>query len=246
MLDILINSWSAWQPRINGPALCKSCKGGRQDESEVEKPNLRNIPAMQRRRLGPLARVVFHVLGQCVDVSRQEPVIFCSLMGEIQRTQRILTAIASDQPVSPAAFSLSVHNAMSGLWSLIHDVKAPMIAISPGNDGTVAGLLEAAGILQERKYPAVNIVHYEEDYPAFYTPFLKRPKWASSCALALRIVAPEAAEPYTRKLTLDALANRKNCTSSMDPLSLVPLLTGSCDVLEIAEHHTIWRLEYPA
>ena len=180
-----------------------------------------------------------------MDVPQQEPVIFCSLMGEIQRTQRILTAIASDQPVSPAAFSLSVHNAISGLWSLVHDIKAPMISISPGNDSAVAGLLEAAGILRERKYSAVNIVHYEEDYPAFYTPFLKRPQWASPCALALRVVAPEAAESHTQKLTLGTLTNRKNCTSSAGPLSLVPLLTGSCAALEIAEHHTIWCLECP-
>ena len=241
MQDIFVDSWSAWQPRLNGSALCKSYKRGQQDESEIEKPELSDIPAMQRRRLGPLARVVFHVLGKCADISQQEPVIFSSLMGEVQRTQGILTAIAADQPVSPAAFSLSVHNSISGLWSLIHNIKAPMIAISPSNGSAVAGLLEAAGILQERRYSAVNIVHYEEDYPAFYTPFLTAP--IAPCALALRVVASEAAEPHTQKLTLGTLVHRKNCTNSTGPLDLVPLLTGSCASLEIAESHASWRLE---
>ena len=243
MVDIFIDSWFVWQSRSNGTALCQSCKRGQQDESEVEKPHLPGISAMQRRRLGPLARVVFHALEQCADVSQQEPVIFCSLMGEIQRTQGLLTAIASDRPVSPAAFSLSVHNAISGLWSLNHDIKAPMISLSPSTDNTVmAGLLEAAGILREKKYPAVNIIHYEEAYPPFYTPFLKQPRMAP-CALALRVATPETAKPHAQKLTLEIPASRQGGASFSDPLSLVPLLTGACSALELAGHHTTWRLE---
>lgn len=221
-VKIFVDSWSIWRP-------------------SADKPDLSNIPAMQRRRLGPLARVVFHVLGQCADTSKQEPVIFSSLMGEIQRTQGILTAIAAGEPVSPTAFSLSVHNAISGLWSMIHNIKAPMIAISPNNGSPVPALLEAAGILQEKKYPAVNIVLYEEDYPGFYSPFLTGPD--HPCALGLRVVAPDLAGPQSQQLCLKPLQQRKKGSHASGPLAIEPLLDGSLNALNIAEENSSWRLE---
>ena len=197
---------------------------------------------MQRRRLGPLARVVFYVLGQCADVSKQEPVIFSSLMGEIQRTQSILNDIAADQPVSPASFSLSVHNAISGQWSLIYGIKAPMVALSPTDGSFVAALIEAGGILQEKIYSEVNIVLYEEDYPAFYTPFIKGP--TAPTALALRLVTEEQSGPGTLTLTLSPAKNADSCIKPQGPLDLVPLLKKDLSYLDIAEPQSNWHLEY--
>ena len=197
---------------------------------------------MQRRRLGPLARVVFHVLGQCADTSRQEPVVFSSLMGEIQRTQSIINDIAADQPVSPAAFSLSVHNAISGQWSLIHGIKAPMVALSPTEGSFVAALIEAAGILQENIYREVNIVLYEEDYPAFYAPFLKGP--TAPTALALRLVTKAQASSGAIPLTLSRAKQTGHCIKPQGPLDLVPLLKKDLAYLDIAEPQSNWRLEH--
>jgi hypothetical protein len=196
---------------------------------------------MQRRRLSPLARVAFHVLGQCADMSKEEPVVFSSVMGEIQRTQRILETIATDQPVSPAAFSLSVHNSISGQWSVIHGIKAPMIALSPPDGSAVAALLEAIGILLESTYRAVNVVFYEEDYPEFYSPFLTGPIAAG--ALALRLVAPELAGNRTRRWKLQASENTHSGAEPGGALQLAPLLFGALKALEIAEPQSTWRLE---
>lgn len=222
-VKVFVDSWFVWQPSANNP-------------------DLSNIPAIQRRRLGSLARVVFHALGQCADTSKQEPVVFSSLMGEIQRTQGILTAIATDELVSPTAFSLSVHNAISGLWSMIHDIQAPMIAISPINGSPVPALLEAAGILKEKKHPAVNIVMYEENYPEFYSPFLAGPK--GPCALALRVVAPELAGPQSQQLCLRPLQQGENRCHASGPLALEPLLEKNISYLDIAEPQSNWRLQH--
>jgi len=243
-LNIYIDSWHAWQPCASLPALSISASGGRREQCEVDKPNLAGVPAMARRRLSPLARVVFHVLDQCANTGTQEPVVFSSFMGEIQRTQGLLNAIGSDQPVSPAAFSLSVHNAIAGQWSLIHGIKAPMVAISPPCGSCVAALLEAAGILQEKHYQSVNIVFYEEDYPAFYAPYLDGPR--APAALALRLISAEQAGPHTQHFSLhstDALHRDKR---NSDPLELLPLLEGSCTSLHIAEPKTGWRLDLVA
>jgi hypothetical protein len=243
-LNIYVDNWCAWQPRKSKPALSISCREGRYNEIQAEKPDLKDVPPMQRRRLGSLARVVFHVLSQCANISRQEPVVFSSLMGEIQRTQSILNDIAAVNPVSPAAFSLSVHNAISGQWSLIRSIKAPMVALSPTDGSCVAALIEAAGILQEDIYSEVNIVLYEEDYPAFYAPFLKGP--TAPAALALRLVTEEQAEPHTLPLALNLAKHANSCIKPQGPLDLVPLLKNDISYLDIAEPQSNWRLEHPS
>lgn len=243
-LEIYVDAWFVWQPRANLPALSISASQGRREQCEIDKPNLTSVPAMARRRLSPLARVVFHVLSQCADIRAQEPVVFSSFMGEIQRTQGLLDAIGSDQPVSPAAFSLSVHNAIAGQWSLIQDIKAPMVAISPPGGSCVAALLEGAGILQEKHYQSVNIVFYEENFPTLYTPYLDGPQAPS--ALALRLVAAEHALPHTQRLTLRSTENPHQGKRNSDPLHLLPLLDGSCNSLSISEPQIGWRLDLAA
>mgnify|MGYP003121641211 CR=1 FL=1 len=146
---------------------------------------------MQRRRLSPLARVVFYTLYQCEPQSGG-PVVFSSTMGEIQRTQGILEAIADGDPVSPAAFSLSVHNAVVGLWSLVNGVTSPMISLAPVEGSPVPALLEAAGMLAEG-WESVLVVFCEEAYPEFYRPFLNSPTGPTS--LALQLVPSHALAP---------------------------------------------------
>jgi hypothetical protein len=240
-LKLYIDNWCAWEPRAGRDALSTFCKDGQQGEVEVEKPALESVPAMQRRRLGPLARVVFHVLGQCADISKQEPVVFSSLMGEIQRTQSILSDIAAEKPVSPAAFSLSVHNAISGQWSLIHGIRAPMVALSPVQGSCVAALMEAAGMLQEKTYSAVNVVLYEEDFPSFYAPFLKGPH--APTALALRLISEDQAGPNTQQFSLGVAIQSEKHTERPGPLDLLPLLRKNIKYLDITESQSNWRLE---
>ncbi len=210
-------------------------------DTTADKPELGGIRPMLRRRLGPLARTVFHVLNECTDVSNSEPVVFSSQMGEIQRTQGILDAIASDDPVSPTAFSLSVHNAISGLWSMIHDISAPMVALSPIDGSCTAALIESVGILQEGAYSSVNTVFYEEDYPSFYSPYLTGP--IAPYALALRLVAPELAGPSTTRLALKAVEASSRAAAQAMPLDLIPLLRKTNGTLEITGSSGNWRLE---
>ncbi len=209
---------------------------------ETQKPDLTRVPMMQRRRLGTLARTVFHVLDRCANTLAQEPVIFSSYMGEIQRTQEILECIAADRPVSPMAFSLSVHNAIGGQWSLIHGIKAPMIALSPPGNSPVPALLEGLGILQEDIYPAVNIVYYEEAYPQFYDPFLSGPERPS--ALAVRIVPPRRdSGSDCLTLNLEQLPPEPHVTVlDGNQEALRHLLSGQCTDATVTEAQCRWQL----
>ncbi len=197
---------------------------------------------MQKRRLSPLARIVFHVLNHCTAADSPDPVVFSSYMGEIKRTQEILDTLACAEPVSPASFSLSVHNAISGLWSLIHDNKTPMVALAPTGGSPVAALIEAAGILAETKHDAAIVVIYEEDYPPFYEPFLKGP--AAPYALALRLIPPGANPDFvTADFKLGQFPAGDAAPLWQNNLDLIDVLTGDRGSVVIAEPQCSWCLE---
>ena len=163
-------------------------------------------------------------------------------MGEIKRTQEILDALACAEPVSPASFSLSVHNAISGLWSLINDNKAPMIALAPTGGSPVAALIEAAGILAEAKHEAAIVVIYEEDYPPFYEPFLNGP--AAPYALALRLTPPDTNSDFvTADFKLGHIPSGNAVPLWQSNLDLIDVLIGDRDSVFIAEPQCSWCLE---
>jgi hypothetical protein len=57
-----------------------------------------------------------------------------------------LSDLANDQPLSPTQFSLSVHNAMIGLWSIMRGETSEMTALAAAGDGLEHGMLEAAAL----------------------------------------------------------------------------------------------------
>jgi hypothetical protein len=163
------------------------------------------------------------------------------MMGEIHRTQGILQDIASEQAVSPTAFSLAVHNSIGGLWSLVHGIHAPMNAISSSYGSPVAGLIEAAGILCESRYPAVNLVFYEENFPYFYSPFFSGPRAPS--ALALRLVPSQNASENCDQITLAPTNSQADSTMIADPLTLLPLLVRLSTEITLLENQASWQLK---
>jgi hypothetical protein len=242
-LKIAVERWCAWELREGMSPLCSRYTQGEISREILERPNLDSVPAMQRRRLGSLARTVFHVLDKCADANQDEPVVFSSYMGEIQRTQGILNSIAAEEPISPTSFSLSVHNAIGGQWSMIRGVKAPMLALAPPANSPVPALLEAAGILQEGVYSAVNVVYYEEDYPAFYAPFFKSP--SAPIALALRLISEDSRpEKGALWLNLQLLSVKSSEVLPWDNYAaLLGLLTGGQATMTVEEPQSSWRLD---
>lgn len=242
-LKFAVERWCLWEPQAGAPVLCSRYSGGLQTSETLEKPDLATVPAMQRRRLGTLARSVFHVLSHCADPGAQEPAIFSSHMGEIGRTQGIVDTLAADEPVSPASFSLSVHNAIAGQWSLIRGIKAPMIALAPPANSPVPALFEAAGILLEEEHEAVNVVFYDEPYPSFYSPFITGPAAATALALRLVVAGDEQREDllYLRVKRLSALGIASGLRANFS--ALADLLVGRHHRTRVVEDQCTWQLE---
>ena len=128
------------------------------------KADVASVEPMQRRRLSPLARGFCHV-AQRLSPRGDVPVVFASQHGEADRTLAILKDLAAEREVSPALFSMSVHNAVPGLWSILQGNRASATALAAGPETFGWGLVEALGILQAEPTTPVLYVYADDRLP---------------------------------------------------------------------------------
>lgn len=148
VINFNIAQWRAWAPGLESVDDWQAWS--RQPvvlQSSNAAPDVSFLPAMQRRRLSRLARMAFSVGWPLAEGLEQLPLVFISRHGETPRTFDILSDLAADQPLSPTQFSLSVHNAVIGLWSIMRGETSEMTALAAAGDGLEHGMLEAAALL---------------------------------------------------------------------------------------------------
>lgn len=163
-----IAHWRAWAPGVTSAQDWQRWStASRPDAPGDCAPDVSFLPALQRRRLSRLARMAFHVAWPMAEGYDRLPFIFVSRHGETPRTFDLLTELAKGEPLSPTHFSLSVHNAVIGLWSILRGQTCEMSALSAQGDGLEHGLVEACALLAEGA-PAVLVVVAEEAPPAPY------------------------------------------------------------------------------
>lgn len=184
-MQFSIEQWRAWAPGLESCADWSAWFAAPRPLTEVDVPPVAFLPAMQRRRLSALARMFLHVAWPLAEGQPDLPLVFVSRHGETPRTLSILQALAGDEPMSPTQFSLSVHNAVIGQWSILRGDGSEMTALAGQADGLEHALLEAASLLQEGA-PAVLLVVVEDRPPALYAPYID--DVPCPYALALRLV----------------------------------------------------------
>jgi hypothetical protein len=181
-----IDQWQAWAP---GLASTDDWANWARDPHDIENsdaqpPDVSFLPAMQRRRLSRLARMVFAVATPLAAGKMPMPLVYASRHGETARTFAILGDLASDEPLSPTQFSLSVHNAIIGLWSIQQNDTSEMTALAAEGDGLEHAVLEASLLLGEGA-PAVLVVIAEDQPPAAYAPWINDVSFPYAVALLL-------------------------------------------------------------
>lgn len=168
MFTFDIAHWRAWAPGLASVQDWQRWSAAPEVAADGEgAPDVSFLPAMQRRRLSRLARMAFHVAWPLAEGYDRLPFIFVSRHGETPRTFELLTELARGEPLSPTHFSLSVHNAVIGLWSILRGQTCEMAALAAEGDGLEHGLLEACALLAEGA-PAVLLVVAEEQPPQAY------------------------------------------------------------------------------
>jgi hypothetical protein len=184
-------------------------------------PDVAFVDRLQRRRLSTLARACFHVAKR-LDAPPDARVVFASRHGETERTLTIFQDLAAGAEVSPTLFSLSVHNAVPGLWSILSGIRAPVTALAAGPETFPWGLVEALGALRAEPGVPVLFLYADEPLP---DPWAVPTPRGQAHALGLLLGAPAA-----RTLVLGRDPDRRGPEPDLPPsLHCLRALGGAAD-----------------
>jgi len=176
--DFTLSHWNAWIPEINRV-------DGLENLAVARKP-VNVIPKILQRRFSPLAKAIFDTADSCVTIGEQIPTVFSSANGELAQSLAMLKTIQAHDELSPTSFSLSVHNAIAGLFSMVYQNHSESTVIAPSQDGIAPAFIEALGILQAGA-AEVLLILYDEPIADFYpiAPFKCNVNFP--CVIVLRI-----------------------------------------------------------
>ncbi len=191
-LDFSIQTWAAHAPGIGTPEQWQAWAARPHVPLGDTQPDLPEMPSMSRRRLNPLGRLAAQVCYWAQQADTGMPVLLGSRYGDAVRSLALLADMARDEPVSPTAFGLSVHNAIGATYSIARADRGNYISLAAGQAGAAACLVEAAALLADGE-PEVLVVCYEAPLPGDYAVF--HDETPACYAWAWRVRAARHGEP---------------------------------------------------
>lgn len=177
------------------------------------------IPAMQRRRLSRLAKLALNSAMQTLDTHKVDYIVWVSQYGDEAKTLNILADVLREQTPSPTQFSTSVHNAISGLYSILCQDATPATSLAGSwNDG----LIEAYAWLKTRpEARQVLLVYYDEALPDIYIEHQPFAAFAMAAVISLApanlMLAPkhtDATPAYQQALAFNTFWTNPDQTES--------------------------------
>ena len=193
-----------WAPNADGVKEWRVWLQQNEHPQGNEPPPLSHIKPMQRRRLSLLARSVFETSARCLEQIPEQHrstndvgCLFANAYGQCDTTVKMLQTLAQAEPTSPAAFSLSVHNAIAGQFSIAHMLTGASATMAPGRDGLGGVFLEAAGLLEEQRCKYLLLCCFEAPIPDTLKPYDVNPPTPMAAAFLLR--QPPAGQPLLDK-----------------------------------------------
>jgi hypothetical protein len=142
------------------------------------------IPAQMRRRLPPFAREVARCALPILRADPASVVVFASPHGDLVSAATLLSDLARKELLSPALFSLSVHNAPAGVLSLCVTERGDHTAIAGDAATLPAALIECYARLAESGSDALTLVYADQKFPEVYAHLEED---APGVVLALRL-----------------------------------------------------------
>jgi hypothetical protein len=144
------------------------------------------IPAALRRRMGRLERLAVRCTLGVLDKSGDtDELIFCSRHGNVETLASLLRSIAAREPMSPMAFSGSVHNAAPGLVGQICKERLTHTAVAAGSNTFAAGLIESYARLATDECRDTTLIFADLRLPEPFHAF--EDEDAPGVAIALRL-----------------------------------------------------------
>lgn len=135
-----------------------------QPADAAERAPMAELPKSLPRRMSRLSRAVLSCVSRVAAVVGEEvfqyPVVYSSRYGEIGRTLALFAEFEEYGEMSPAGFSVSVHNAPASLLGLVTGNCNNSSTLAAGEDSLCAGVLEAA--LRSRSGPCLLVYGDEQ------------------------------------------------------------------------------------
>lgn len=238
-MDLFVSQFAAWAPGLECPRDWASWAEQAELPDSDALPPVAAVPAMTRRRLTRWGRLALEVATSMQgQLAVDTPVIFSSRHGDTRRTQKLLQDLALGEPLSPTAFSLSVHNAALGLFTIIERITAPSLALAAGRDTLAHAWVEAQGWLAQGA-PQVLLVHCDEPLAEFYRPDADEMEMPAALAMLL------SAEPGPGRQRV-ALHRNPGGAGPGSVSMMAAFLTwwfGSDARLELSAERTTWAWE---
>ena len=152
-------------------------------------PEVGFVEPMLRRRLGPLGRGMLHCAGRVAEGMGPLASVFASRHGDVVRAMPILEDLARGLPPSPTAFSMNVHNAVAGVWSIARRDPSPSTSLAAGPETLAWGLVEALAMHAAAPDSPLLFVYGDEPLPALFSAFADRERPAQALALLIGLPA---------------------------------------------------------
>lgn len=164
-----VERWSAWSPGMADKAAWRHWAETGEWGDGPDKPDVQFVAPMLRRRLSGLSRMVMHVTADCCGGElKNAGFVFCSRYGEYERSLGMLQDLANKQPLSAAAFSMSVHNTSASLYAIHAKDTSPSMMVSSSQSTLESAIIEAWCALQEGLFQSVCLVYHDQPLPDLY------------------------------------------------------------------------------
>lgn len=242
MPSFRIESWKAIAPGLETRADWEQwLRNPVAIDAPLGKIALAGVPAMLRRRFSTLGKCAMAAAMPLADDIAEIPSIFASRHGDTPLSLTLLEGIARDEPMSPTSFSLAVHNAISGLFSIVRKDTSAVTAIAAMEGLVLQTLFEALGQLQS--CDRLLCVIYDIPLPDFYQ--VHRDEVAEPFPHAIAMVLGNHAgrkyclEPYQAPTRVEA---SRQDPFALEPLRLLRLLADIDEQAEFVQQQSGWRL----
>jgi hypothetical protein len=187
MNTAVLRSWAAWSPGREDEQAWRTW-AARPEALEGEgRPEVAFLPALLRRRCSTLTRIMLATgFGCCDEADRAEVrTVFASRHGNINESISLFERLSRRQPLSPARFSHTVHNAQAGLYSIAAENRLPSSSIAAQDDTFACGFVEALAHLQRDPEHAVLLVMADIPLDPTFSPLVDEPVAAYGLGLLL-------------------------------------------------------------
>lgn len=241
MVNFQIEAWSAiapglesygdWQEWLQNPVAIDEPMG---------KVSLSQFPAMLRRRFGALGKCAMGAALPIIEADEAVPSIFASRYGDMALTLTLLEDIARKEPMSPTSFSLAVHNAVSGLFTIGRNDTSAVTSIAAMEGLLLQTLFEAVGQLQNAN--RVLCVVYDVPLPDFFQHYT--PGEPFPYALAF-VVSNTTGEAYSLEQCVDedaAIVPTADRDMNVDTVNFLKLISGLSTKINLDVNGLTWRI----